>query len=199
MINGKKICYTYGVFDLLHYGHLKALKKAQKLGDSLVIGVFSDRVATSFKRTPVMTQNERLNAIRELGWGKVRLLNYLVPCEKDLRGIDIVAKAEGAGWSKYDIPKFQRAKSVLLPYTKGISTSELIKRIYDRNIQSSNRENANTKWSCCEIKSGVGKKRKGSQTNTWENIKRRIPGLSRRKKQATKTKNKFEGCDPSRY
>ncbi|MGE4358058.1 MAG: adenylyltransferase/cytidyltransferase family protein, partial [Candidatus Omnitrophota bacterium] len=36
---GKKIVFTNGCFDILHYGHLKYLEKAKKLGDILIVGV----------------------------------------------------------------------------------------------------------------------------------------------------------------
>lgn len=127
--------YSYGVFDLMHFGHLRLLKKAAGLGDKLIIGVFTDKVAESFKRKPIMTLKERMLFLEELGIGKVKVLKTLAPTEKDLRGVDIVAKAEGAGWDKKHIPSFGHARSILLNYTKGISTSEIIKRIYARNKQ----------------------------------------------------------------
>jgi glycerol-3-phosphate cytidylyltransferase len=124
-----EVVYTYGVFDLLHYGHIRALKKAKKLGDKLIIGVFTDKVAKGFKRKPILNQKERLLAIKELGLGDVVLLKSLYPSDRDLKKATIVAKAEGAGWDKNNIPQFKDKKSVLLSYTKGISTSEIIKRI----------------------------------------------------------------------
>lgn len=38
----KKIVFTVGAFELLHYGHLEYLKRARKMGDLLVVGVGSD-------------------------------------------------------------------------------------------------------------------------------------------------------------
>ena len=63
--------FTYGVFDLFHYGHLRALKKAQSLGNKLIIGVFTDRVATEFKRKPIVNEKDRYILIKELKLGKV--------------------------------------------------------------------------------------------------------------------------------
>lgn len=122
---------TYGVFDLPHYGHLRVLKRAKRLGDELIIGVFSDKVAKSFKRKPVMTQIERIKFIKELNLGWVVLLEELKPTEQFLTEnlVRVVAKAEGAGWSDKEVPKWDGVRSVLLPYSKGVSTSEIIKRI----------------------------------------------------------------------
>ncbi len=37
----KKIL-TYGTFDLLHYGHIRLLKRARELGDYLVVALSTD-------------------------------------------------------------------------------------------------------------------------------------------------------------
>jgi glycerol-3-phosphate cytidylyltransferase len=126
--SAKNKVYTYGVWDLFHYGHLKLLKQAEKLGD-LTVGVFSDKVAEEFKRKPIMTAKERAKMLKELGY-KVVIQNTFSPTK--LKGIDIVAKAEGAGWSQEKMPRFKNKQSVLLKYTKGISTSDIMKRIWSR-------------------------------------------------------------------
>ena len=33
---------TYGTFDLLHYGHIRLLKRAKELGDYLIVAVSTD-------------------------------------------------------------------------------------------------------------------------------------------------------------
>lgn len=33
---------TYGTFDLLHYGHIRLLKRAKELGDYLIVGLSTD-------------------------------------------------------------------------------------------------------------------------------------------------------------
>ncbi len=117
--------YTYGVFDLLHIGHIKSLKSAKQYGH-LTVGVFSDRVAESFKRKPIIPEEQRIAMIKELKCvDEVILLDKLVP---DVNEYDIVAKGEGAGYEDIDFP----ITKVLLPYTNGVSTSKIIKTIRDR-------------------------------------------------------------------
>lgn len=151
-----KIVYTYGVFDLFHYGHLIALKNAKKLGDRLIIGVFTDRIAESFKRKPILGERDRFKLIQELEIGEVVYQDTFLPSIK----ADIIAKAEGAGWSKESIPQFPNTESVLLPYTGGISTSEIIKKIYAHNIQQYHRK-AECEESCCKGKSRMDEESSG--------------------------------------
>ena len=62
------IVYTLGTFDLLHVGHLALLEYCKSLGDTLAVGVASDRVVNSYKpNVPVIPLEERmemLNALR---------------------------------------------------------------------------------------------------------------------------------------
>lgn len=129
---GKRVCLTYGVFDLPHYGHIRAIKQARKGCEFLILGIFTDKVAASFKRMPILSQRERYLMMKEIGLAdKVVYMKSIMPSEKFLRNnrVSIVCKAEGAGWNKNNIPTFKNTISYLLPYTKGISTSEIINRI----------------------------------------------------------------------
>ena len=42
-----KIVYVCGAFDLFHIGHLAFLEEARKLGDYLIVGLFSDQVCAA--------------------------------------------------------------------------------------------------------------------------------------------------------
>jgi len=57
----RKVVLTHGVYDLLHVGHLNFLKESKKKGDYLFVGVDSDLMATTFKKTsrPVLPQRYR--------------------------------------------------------------------------------------------------------------------------------------------
>ncbi len=47
--NDKKIVFTNGCFDIVHFGHIKYLEKAKRLGDVLVVGLNSDASVKSLK------------------------------------------------------------------------------------------------------------------------------------------------------
>ena len=59
---------TIGTFDILHFGHVAFLRQCEKLGTELVVGVNSDEFVQSFKPAPIMTEDERLHAIRQFGY-----------------------------------------------------------------------------------------------------------------------------------
>ena len=52
----KRIVLCHGVFDLLHVGHIKHLKKAKDLGDKLVVTLPSDRYVNKGPGRPVFNQ-----------------------------------------------------------------------------------------------------------------------------------------------
>lgn len=55
-----------GVFDLFHRGHLEAIKKCKEFGDSIIIGVVSDKDCESYKRTPIICEDDRVEIIKNL-------------------------------------------------------------------------------------------------------------------------------------
>lgn len=65
------IVLTFGVWDMLHVGHLRFLERASALGDSLVVAVPSDLVVIEDKRqAPVIPARDRramLSALRCVG------------------------------------------------------------------------------------------------------------------------------------
>ena len=65
---GKKIVFTNGCFDILHYGHIKYLEDAKKKGDILVVGVNSDSSIKRIKGAarPIVNQRDRLRIIAAL-------------------------------------------------------------------------------------------------------------------------------------
>ena len=58
---------TYGTYDLLHYGHIRLLERAKKLGDYLIVGVSTDEVVKSYKnKTPIIPFEERSEIVRSI-------------------------------------------------------------------------------------------------------------------------------------
>ncbi len=61
-----KVGYAFVVGDLLHVGHLKFFEKCKKYCDFLIVGVYTDRLAASYKRRPVIPFEERLEMVKAL-------------------------------------------------------------------------------------------------------------------------------------
>ena len=53
---------TNGVFDILHFGHIKYLEDAKRLGDVLIVGVNSDKSVKENKgdKRPINDEKSRL-------------------------------------------------------------------------------------------------------------------------------------------
>ncbi len=60
-LHRQKIVFTNGCFDVLHYGHVRYLLEAKKLGDILVVGLNSDESVRRLKgpTRPVNGEKER--------------------------------------------------------------------------------------------------------------------------------------------
>lgn len=133
-----KVVYTYGVFDLFHVGHLKLLREARALGGYLIVGVFSDEVAASFKRAPIIPFAQRMAIVEALFDVNEVIGQHDYSPNKNIELLkpQILAKAPGAGWDiDNDKQPGQEAieaiggKAILLDYHAGVSTSGIIERI----------------------------------------------------------------------
>lgn len=102
---GKRIVFTNGCFDLIHYGHVKYLEEAKKKGDVLVVAVNSDRSLRQIKgsKRPIVKQDYRIRIIAALeSVDYVVLFHQSTPLETiKIVKPDILVK--GADWKKNDI------------------------------------------------------------------------------------------------
>jgi D-beta-D-heptose 7-phosphate kinase / D-beta-D-heptose 1-phosphate adenosyltransferase len=79
-IKNKKIIFTNGCFDLLHAGHISFLETAKSFGDTLIIGLNSDRSVTKLKgeERPINTQEDRACMLAAL-----EVVDYVVIFDED--------------------------------------------------------------------------------------------------------------------
>jgi D-beta-D-heptose 7-phosphate kinase/D-beta-D-heptose 1-phosphate adenosyltransferase len=144
---GKKIVFTNGCFDILHYGHAKYLEQARRLGDCLVVGLNSDssvKIIKKDKNRPVNSQFERASVLAALSSvDYIIIFNALTPFKliKDLKPNIIV---KGGDWKKdevvgKDIVESYGGKVVIAPYIKGYSTTNIIKSIIKNSRAKKNR------------------------------------------------------------
>ena len=57
-----------GCFDFAHHGHSGAMLQARQHGNELYVGVHSDDAILKNKGPPVMTLEERLEAVKGCRW-----------------------------------------------------------------------------------------------------------------------------------
>lgn len=128
--------FTDGVFDLFHANHMRLLHTARAMGDRLIVGVTSDDDAASYKRRPILTQDERIDTIRASGIADEvilgpRLSDGITADFLDTHAIDLVVYASD-GWADYFRIPIERGIFRRLPYGEGISSTEIIGRIRSR-------------------------------------------------------------------
>ena len=135
IIKNQIIGFTSGVFDMFHIGHLNILKRAKSLCDRLIVGVTIDELV-SYKNTEVIVPfEERIEIVKN-----IKCVDLAIP-QDDLDKYVMWKKLKfdvmfiGDDW--FDTERFKEyekklskvgVKIVYLPYTKGVSTSEMKKK-----------------------------------------------------------------------
>lgn len=136
---GKKIAFTNGCFDILHFGHVSYLASAKKSGRILVVGLNSDDSVRRLKGPgrPVNNELDRAGVLAALA-----AVDFVVIFSEDTpyRLIcdvkpDILIK--GADWkgkeiAGADVVKKNGGKVELIKYLDGLSTSNIVKKIKGR-------------------------------------------------------------------
>lgn len=133
---GKKIAFTNGCFDILHYGHIKYLEEAKGKADILVVGLNSDSSVKKIKgkNRPINKQLDRAGVLSALSAVDfVAIFNAETPLKliKLIRP-DVLIK--GGDWKLNEIVGADSVKAyggrvLTIPHLKGYSTTQAIKRI----------------------------------------------------------------------
>ena len=118
---------TYGTYDLLHYGHIRLLKRAKALGDYLIVALSTDEFnAVKGKKAyhDYETRKEMLEA--------VRYVDLVIP-ENDWEQkiddvknyhVDVVMGGDWSGSDKFEVLK-NYCEVVYLDRTEGVSTTKI--------------------------------------------------------------------------
>ncbi len=118
---------TYGTYDLLHYGHIRLLERAKKLGDYLIVGVTADDYDKIRGKINVQQSlMERIEGVRATGLAdEIVVEEYEGQKIDDIRRWDIDIFTVGSDWKgKYDYLN-EYCKVVYLDRTEGVSSSEI--------------------------------------------------------------------------
>ena len=118
---------TYGTYDLLHYGHIRLLERAKKLGDYLIVGVTADDFdKTRGKINVKQSLMERVEAVRATGLAdEIIIEEYEGQKIDDIRRNNVDIFTVGSDWrGKFDYLK-DYCEVVYLDRTEGVSSSEI--------------------------------------------------------------------------
>lgn len=140
-IYGQGRVYVDIVGDLFHSGHIEFLKKAKAFGDYLIVGVLADDVVEEYKREPILSLAERVKVIQACKYvDEVVVAPPLRLTEELIREMRIDYVVHGDDFNPA-LLEDQYGVAVRLgmfrtvPYTPGISTTSIIRRIIDRHHQ----------------------------------------------------------------
>lgn len=119
---------TYGTFDLLHYGHIRLLKRAKALGDYLIVALSTDEF-NEIKGKKAYHSYETRKQMLEA----IRYVDLVIPEERweqkiaDVQKYDVDIVVMGSDWTGSD--RFDYLKDycelVYLDRTEGISTTQI--------------------------------------------------------------------------
>lgn len=133
MPNKKKIVYTSGTFDMFHSNHLKMIKYARGLGETLIVGVSSDELVCSYKKAPIIPFEERLAIVDSLKYPDVVIPQRSLDHSALVKNLNIDAFVVGDDWAgKYDYLRELGVEVFYFPYGNGVSSSKLKKEIYNK-------------------------------------------------------------------
>ena len=135
-LNGDKIVFTNGCFDLIHLGHLEILARSADLGDKLIVGINSDMSIKKIKGNsrPIIEEDSRAKQLAAIEFiDAVILFNNDTPY--DLINIlkpDVLTK--GGDYKKNEIVGNQlinkeQGEVVIIPLTQGYSTTSILEKI----------------------------------------------------------------------
>lgn len=119
---------TYGTFDLLHYGHIRLLKRAKELGDYLIVAISTDEFNTIKQKKAYHNYETRKEMLES-----IRYVDLVIPEENweqkidDVKTYKVDTVVMGSDWKGNE--NFEKLKEycdvVYLERTEGVSTTQI--------------------------------------------------------------------------
>jgi glycerol-3-phosphate cytidylyltransferase len=134
--------YVGGTFDMFHHGHAEFLRKCRDYG-RVIVSLNSDEFAERYKRKPIMNISERMAAAQACRWVDKVVVNIgdedTGKTIDSLTGVKVIYIAHGDDWTGNSLlgqlgisQEWLDERSIQMlyvPYTRGISSSDIIRRI----------------------------------------------------------------------
>lgn len=144
-MQGRKIVFTNGCFDILHRGHVDYLTRAADLGNVLIVGVNSDSSVRQLGKNaarPIQDEQSRLYIVAALAVVEsvtlfdeptpLELINFIRP-DVLVKGADYDAEEQNTASPKYIVGSAEvkaRGGTVkTIPLLEGFSTTAIERKI----------------------------------------------------------------------
>lgn len=135
----ESIIYIGMSADIIHHGHINILKEASKYG-LVIVGLLTDSAIKSYKRDVIIPYINRLKVIESIKYVHQVVKQDTLSYVDNLRNIKPKYVMHGDDWS-IGVQKDTRNEVlntlkewdgilIEIPYTKGISTTDIIRKIY---------------------------------------------------------------------
>ncbi len=125
---GLRRVLTYGTFDLLHFGHIRLLRRAAQLGDYLVVALSTDEFNAGKGKKSFYSYDVRREMLEAIRYVDLVIPEYSWEQKlDDVRKYDIDVVVMGGDWAGSDRFEYLRSECelVYLDRTPGISTTEV--------------------------------------------------------------------------
>lgn len=137
----KELVYVPMAVDILHPGHINIIKEAVKYG-KVIVGLFSDEAIKSYKRVPYMNYEMRKIIIENVKGVDEVICQEIKDYSPNLIKLKPKYMVHGTDWREGPLADVRQKAIDLMAswggeviepeYTKGVSSSQLIKTIKER-------------------------------------------------------------------
>lgn len=106
-----KTILTYGTFDVLHYGHIRLLKRAKELGDKLIVAISTDEFNEIKGKKSFYTYEQRKEILEA-----IKYVDMIIPeeswnqKEEDIKKYNVDVVVMGSDWENDE--RFEKLKSL---------------------------------------------------------------------------------------
>lgn len=149
----EQIVYIGGTFDLFHAGHVAFLFQVKKHLDfncRIVLALNSDAFAESYKRLPILNEQERLTVVKSCKHvDEVFIMEAFADQPGHIQRVHPNYIAHGDDWTGPDLlkqlgisqqilesisfPDGSHCEMLYVPYTPTISSSQIMQRVLERD------------------------------------------------------------------
>jgi len=138
--SNQKIVFTNGCFDILHIGHIKYLEKAKSFGDTLIVGLNSDKSVKKLKgeNRPINCEDDRAYLLAGL-----KSTDFIVIFEEEtplelIKNIRPNILVKGGDYKNKEIVGSEIVDEVqLVDFIDGKSTTNIINKAKKDNYETS--------------------------------------------------------------